>query len=84
MSNPLDAVVNSPNFKLSMEASQKLLQLQDKVNKALIVVSLENQTCGSVLLSQVEKPLTDQAKINILLEVMRKLEIPFKLLKDLR
>lgn len=74
-------IKNHPNFDFIINTTTKLSQLQTKIKTELIVVTFESETCGSVLLGDIN--LTRQAKINILLEVMRKLNIPFKELKDL-
>lgn len=80
----IDKVKNLPNFDLSMTASQKLLMLPTKVNVCLIVALLEKDACASVMLPALTVPLTKKAKINVLLEVMKKLDIPFKLLQELK
>ena len=80
----IDAIKNLPNFDMGLAASQKLMQLPTKAKVCLIVVLLEKDACGSVMLTALTAPLTDKAKVNVLLEVMKKLEIPFKLLKDLK
>jgi len=78
MSTP-EEISKLPNFILSITASQKILQLPKKANKCLIIVSFPNETCGAVLINDVKSTLlTEQAKINVLLQVMSSLKIPFK------
>lgn len=78
MMENIDEIKNLPNFNLSLLVSQKILQLPKKIKVCLVVACLENETCASIQLPALASPLTDQAKINVLLEVMNKLQIPFK------
>lgn len=68
-----------PNFHVITNVAAKLGQITTPIKTAVVVVSLENDTCGVVI----EGPatLSEQAKINVLLQVMRKLNIPFKQLE---
>lgn len=73
-------IQKNPNFSLSIQATSKILQIKEPIKAAYIIVSLPNETAGSCLLAKA--PLTTQAKTNLLLEMMAKLEIPFKLLQQ--
>ena len=76
----IEDMKNHPNFNIAVEASQKILQLQKPIKKLILLVSLDNETAGGILLqSKTPLPdLTEQAKINILLQTMSLLKIPFK------
>lgn len=78
ITNPED-IKNLPNFDMSIRVSQRILQLKTKIKTCVIIVSLENETCGSVIVG--EQNLSEQAKINALLQTMSKLNIPFKTLQ---
>jgi hypothetical protein len=75
----LDELKKNPNFDLSIEIPTKILQIRNKINSCLVVCILDNETCGAILLG--DPHLTDQGKINTLLQTMAKLKIPFQYLE---
>lgn len=80
MSIKPEDIQKNPNFSLAVQATQKILQINEPIKAAYIIVSLPNDTAASCLLAKA--PLNQQAKTNLLLEMMAKFEIPFKTLEQ--
>lgn len=78
-----EKIINHPNLAFAMKATEQILQIQTPINYLLLVANFDNETCGSQLInkSNISTQLTEQAKINILLQVMAEFKIPFKLLE---
>jgi hypothetical protein len=69
------SVKNHPNFDLTLKVTEKLLQIQKPIKVAVIVISIEGETAGSVIVG--DPNITEQAKINVLMQVVEKFKIPW-------
>lgn len=81
-------VQKSPNFTISVEVTQRLLQIPDRVNFIQLNVGMEGSDgIGSILIwnDEVEKErrvLTKEQETNAILNLVRHLNIPFRRLQD--
>lgn len=69
------SVKNHPNFDLTLKVTEKLLQIQKPIKTAVIVISIEGETAGSVIVG--DPNITEKAKLNVLMQVVEKFKIPW-------